>query len=86
MQKNGIQSHSDLLIFQSVAQDVVHVLVEALQATITRPHIGVVGGHQTLHCSLQTGQQLPVFLPTKATAGQEGARDRRREIGNEEGG
>lgn len=46
--------HNDLLIFQSIAKDVGHVLVEALKAAITWPHIGVVGGHQTLDCGLQT--------------------------------
>lgn len=43
---------ADLLVLQPMAQDVVHVLVKPLQAAITRPHIGIVGGHETLHCGL----------------------------------
>lgn len=45
-----------------MAEDVVHVLVQPLQATIPRPHVRVVGGQEALHCGLQAGQQLPVLL------------------------
>lgn len=55
-------SCADLLIPQSMAEDVVHVLVQPLQATIPRPHVRVVGGQEALHCGLQAGQQLPVLL------------------------
>ena len=46
-----------------MTEDVVHVLVQPLQATVARPHVRVGGGHQALHCGLQAGQQLPVFPP-----------------------
>lgn len=70
-------SCADLLIPQSMAEDVVHVLVQPLQATIPRPHVRVVGGQETLHCGLQAGQQLPVLLSgrqqgSKKTLNKEG--------------
>lgn len=78
---------SDLLILQPMAQDVVHVLVEALQAAVTRPHIGVVGGQKTLHRGLQAGQQLPVLLPVRKIVQQDGGGGwRRGKFRNEEGG
>ena len=58
-----------LLISQPVTEDVVHVLVQPLQAAVARPHIGVGGGHQALHCGLQAGQQLPVFPPEEGGGG-----------------
>ena len=61
---------ADLFVFEPVAQDAVHVLVQPLQPPVARPHVGVVAGHQALHCGLQTGQQLPVFPPG------DGGRDR----------
>ena len=78
---------SDLLILQPMAQDVVHVLVEALQAAVTWPHVRVVGGQKTLHRSLQAGQQLPVLLPVRKTGQQEGGVGwTRGKFRNEEGG
>lgn len=60
----------DLLIPQSMAEDVVHVFVQPLQAPVPRPHIRVVGGQEALHCGLQAGQQLPVFLSERPTGKQ----------------
>ncbi len=48
-------------MFEAVAQDVVHVLVQALKTPVAGPHVRVVGGQQPFNSRLQIRQKLPVF-------------------------
>lgn len=73
----------DLLVLEAVAEDVVHVLVQPLQAPVARPHIGVVGGHQPLYRGLQAGQQLPMFPPGEREEKKEGGEKEKGESGTD---
>lgn len=58
-----------LVVDEPMVQDAVHVPAEPLQAAILGPDVGVAGGHQPFHCSLQVAQQLPVLFPAEEHRG-----------------
>lgn len=66
LKEDNTSTHKQhLFMFQAMAQDIIHVLVQALKTPIARPNIGIVGWQQPFNGGLQIRQKLPVFPSNK---------------------
>lgn len=54
---------SHRVVPEAVTEDVVHVLMQPLQAAVVGPDVRIVSGQQPLHRGLQPKEELPVLSP-----------------------